>query len=108
MSNSDNGWDTYSKLVLQQLETLTGGIEGLRTELKDVKEQLTELKAKEDRVQDLKAWKEKIDEVASPTQMQVKFEEIEELKEFKTKAVTMFMVVQAIMAFAMAVALEIF
>ena len=34
--------------------------------------------------------------------------EIEELKEFKTKAVTMFMVVQAIMGVAVALALEIF
>ena len=67
MSNNGNGWETYSKLVLQQLETLTGGIDGLRAELQHVKEQLSELKAKEDRVQDLKAWKEKIDEVASPT-----------------------------------------
>ena len=61
-----SGWETYSKLVLQQLETMASGIEGLRTELQDVKNQLTELKAKEDRVQDIKAWKEKIDEVASP------------------------------------------
>lgn len=105
---NQNGWETYSKLVLQQLENMASGIEGLRTELQDVKSQLTELKAKEDRVQDLKAWKEKIDEVASPTQLQIKFDEIEELKTFKTKAVTMFMVVQAIMGIAMAWALEIF
>lgn len=103
-----NGWETYSKLVLQQLETMSSGIEGLRTELQDVKNQLTELKAKEDRVQDLKVWKEKIDEVASPTQMQIKFEEVEELKTFKTRAITMFMVVQAVMGIAIAVALEIF
>ncbi len=103
-----NGWETYSKLVLQQLETLSGGIEGLRSELQDMKEQLTELKAREDRVQDIKTWKEKIDEVASPSQLQIKFEEVEELKIFKTKAVTMFMVVQAIMGVAMAIALEIF
>ncbi len=103
-----NGWETYSKLVLQQLETMASGIEGLRAELQDVKNQLTELKAKEDRVQDIKAWKEKSDEVASPTQLQIKFDEVEELKEFKTKAVTMFMVVQAIMGIAVAVALEIF
>tara|TARA_R110000787_G_scaffold251236_1_gene356736 strand:- start:1038 stop:1364 length:327 start_codon:yes stop_codon:yes gene_type:complete len=108
MSNIDNGWDNYSKLVLKQLETLAGGIEALRGELQHVKEQLTELKAREDRVQDLKAWKEKIDEVASPSQLQIKFEEVEELKEFKTKAITMFMVVQAVMAIAMAWALEIF
>ena len=106
--DQNNGWETYSKLVLQQLETMASGIEGLRAELQDVKNQLTELKAKEDRVQDIKAWKEKIDEVASPTQLQIKFDEIEELKEFKTKAVTMFMVVQAIMGIAVALALEIF
>jgi hypothetical protein len=97
-----NGWETYSKLVLQQLETMASGIKGLRIELQDVKNQLTELKAKEDRVQDLKAWKEKIDEVASPTQMQIKFEEVEELKTFKTKAVTIFMVVQGIVGFILA------
>jgi DNA repair exonuclease SbcCD ATPase subunit len=106
--NDGSGWETYSKLVLQQLETMASGIENLRAELQDVKGQLTELKAREDRVQDLKAWKEKIDEVASPTQMQVKFEEVEELKEFKTKAITMFMVVQGIVGIALALALEIF
>ena len=40
--------------------------------------------------------------------MQIKFEEIEELKEFKTKAVTMFMGVQTLMGIAMAWALDIF
>ena len=85
-----NGWETYSKLVLQQLETMSSGIEALRTELQDVKSQLTELKAKEDRVQDLKSWKEKMDDVASPPQIKTALQEIEELKEFKTKSVTMF------------------
>lgn len=108
MSNNGNGWETYSKLVLQQLETMASGIDALRSELQDVKGQLTELKAKEDRVQDLKAWKEKIDDVASPSQMLIKFDEVEELKEFKTKAVTMFMVVQTLMGVAMAWAMDIF
>ena len=108
MSNNGNGWDTYSKLVLQQLETMSNGIEALRGELQDMKSQLTELKAKEDRVQDLKAWKEKMDDVASPPQLREAVKDIEELKEFKTKAVTMFMVVQSIMGFAMAWALDIF
>jgi Tfp pilus assembly protein PilO len=97
-----NGWETYSKLVLQQLETLSSGIEALRTELQDVKGQLTELKAKEDRIQDLKTWKEKMDDVASPPQLRETIKEVEELKTFKTKAVTIFMVVQALMAMAMA------
>jgi uncharacterized protein YoxC len=99
---ADNGWDTYSKLVLQQLETLAKGIDGLRDELAHVKNQLTELKAKEDRVQDLKDWKEKIDEVASPTQLKDAIKEIEELKQFKTKSVTIFAVVQFLMAAAVA------
>ena len=97
-----NGWETYSKLVLQQLETMSSGIEALRTELQDVKSQLTELKAKEDRVQDLKSWKEKMDDVASPPQIKTAIQDIEELKQFKTKSVTMFMVIQALMASALA------
>jgi Tfp pilus assembly protein PilO len=101
MSNNGNGWETYSKLVLQQLETMAGGIEGLRSELQDVKNQLTELKAKEDRVQDLKAWKEKMDDIASPPQLKNALQEIEDLKTFKTKAVTIFAVIQFTMAAAL-------
>ena len=101
MSNT-NGWDTYSKLVLQQLETLSGGIEALRQELQQVQSQLTELKAKEDRVQDLKAWKDKMDDIASPPQIKNALQEIEELKLFKTKAVTIFAVIQFGMATALA------
>jgi uncharacterized protein YoxC len=102
MSDGES-WDQYSRLVLQQLETLSNGIEGLRSELQDVKNQLTELKAKEDRVQDLKEWKDKIDEVASPSQLQNALQEIEDLKTFKTKAVTIFAGVQFIMACLLAI-----
>ncbi len=102
MSN-DQGWETYSKLVIQQLETLNKGIESMRQELQDVKEQITKIKAKEDRLEELKAWKDKIDEVVSPSQMKYAMRELENLKTFKTKAVTIFMVVQ----FAMAVAVLI-
>ena len=95
---NDAGWETYSKLVLQQLETLTNGIESLRKELQDVKEQLTKIKAKEDRLEEIKSWKEKIDEVASPSQIKYAMREIENLKTFKTKAVTVFAVIQFGMA----------
>jgi uncharacterized coiled-coil DUF342 family protein len=98
------GWETYSKLVLQQLETLSNGVEALRGELQDMKGQLTELKAKEDRIRDIKAWKEKIDEVASPSQLQTKFDEVEELKTFKTKAITIFMIAQGLTGFILAYA----
>ena len=101
--SQEPSWDKYSRLVLQQLETLSSGIEGLRVELQDVKNQLTELKAKEDRVQDLKDWKEKIDEVASPSQLQNALQEIQDLKTFKTKAVTIFTGVQFLMASILAI-----
>jgi len=104
----NNGWETYSKLVLKQLETLAGGIEALRNELQLVQNQLTELKAKEDKVQDLKVWKEKMDEVSSPTQLRELFDEVNDLKEFRTKSVTIFMVVQSAMGFAIAWALDFF
>tara|TARA_R110002012_G_C11611526_1_gene608204 strand:+ start:47 stop:376 length:330 start_codon:yes stop_codon:yes gene_type:complete len=94
MPGADNGW---TNLVLQQLEALTGGIEGLRSELQDMKTQLIELKAKEDRVQDLKSWKEKIDDVASPTQLRSALQDVEDLKTFKTKAITIFTGVQVAM-----------
>jgi Tfp pilus assembly protein PilO len=105
---SDSGWETYSKLVLQQLETMSSGIEALRAELQDMKGQLTELKAKEDRVQDLKAWKEKMDDVASPPQIREALQEIENLKTFRTRAATIFMVVQAGMGIAIAWIMEMF
>ena len=72
----------------------------MRKELQDVKEQITKIKAKEDRLEELKTWKDKIDEVVSPSQMKYAMRELEELRTFKTKSVTIFMVVQ----FAMAVA----
>ena len=43
MSNENNGWDNYSRLVLQQLEGLVKSIDQLRDEFQAVKEQLTEL-----------------------------------------------------------------
>ena len=91
---NDQGWETYSKLVLQQLETLNAGIENMRKELQDVKQQITKIKAKEDRLEEIKVWKDKIDEVASPSQMKYALRELENLKTFKTKAVTIFAVVQ--------------
>ncbi len=96
--SEENGWGEYSRLVLKELETLAKGIEGLRTELQDVKQDLAAMRSREDKVDELRAWKEKIDEVASPTQMQTMVKEVEDLKLFKTKAVTIFAVVQFLMA----------
>tara|TARA_R110002020_G_scaffold256762_1_gene470425 strand:+ start:328 stop:657 length:330 start_codon:yes stop_codon:yes gene_type:complete len=98
----NSGWESYSRLVLQQLESLSKGIDALRDELQDVKQQLAELKVKEDRVQELKTWKDKMDEVISPTQLKTALVELDDLKLYKTKAITVFAVVQFMMATALA------
>ena len=97
MANDDN-WSEYSRLVLKELEALANGIEGLRSELQEVKEELAAMRAREDKVDDLKIWKEKIDEVASPTRFSALIKEVEDLKMFKTKAITIFVVIQFLMA----------
>ena len=94
----ENGWGEYSRLVLKELETLAKGIDDLRKELQDVKQELAKMQVREDKVEEIKNWKEKIDEVASPTQLKELMKEVDELKLFKTKAITVFAVVQFAMA----------
>jgi len=92
--DNDNGWGEYSRLVLKELETLASGIKELNESINDMKREMTEMRAKEDKVQELVKWKQRIDEVASPSQLKDLQLQVEDLKLFKTKAVTIFAVVQ--------------
>ena len=98
MTDSENGWGEYSRLVLKELETLASGIEKLNDNINEMKREIAEIRAREDKVHDLVKWKERVDEVASPTQLKELQNQVEDLKLFKTKAVTVFAVVQFIMA----------
>ena len=97
--NGDNNssWEAYSKMVLKQLENLDQSMNGLRQEIQELKAELAEMRGKQSNVQDLKDWKNKIDEVCSPTQLKELREEVEDLKLFKAKAITVFAVVQFVM-----------
>ena len=97
-SDNQNGWNEYSRLVLKELETLSDGIDSLKSELQNVKQEIAKMQVREDKVDELKLWKEKIDEVASPTQLKEVISTVEELKTFRTKAITIFAVVQFSMA----------
>jgi len=99
----DSGWSEYSKLVLKELATLASSIQSLNNEIQELKQEIARMREREDRVEELRAWKDKVDEVASPSQLQTALKEIESLKEFETKSVTVFMVVQFLMATAVAV-----
>ena len=98
MTDSENGWGEYSRLVLKELETLAAGIKELNDSMNNIKGEIAELRAKEDKVQELVKWKERVDEVTSPTQLKELQVEVDDLKLFKTKAVTIFAVVQFAMA----------
>jgi len=100
--SADNGWSEYSKLVLKELSSLATNIESLNNEIQELKQEIARMREREDRVEELRNWKDKIDEVASPTQLQNAIKEIELLKEFKTKSITIFMVVQFLMGTALA------
>ena len=101
--NDNNGWGEYSRLVLKELETLAKGIDQLKDQIIDLKGEIAELKAKEDKVKELAAWKERIDDIASPTQLKEMQAKVNDLELFKTKAITMFVVVQFMMGALMAV-----
>ena len=97
-NGNENGWAEYSRLVLKELETLALGIKELNESMNDMKREITDIRAREDKVQELVKWKDRVDEVASPTQLKELKEEVEDLKLFKTKAVTIFAVIQFAMA----------
>mgnify|MGYP003112323379 CR=1 FL=1 len=96
--SDENGWSEYSRLVLKELETLANNIQSLNSEIQELKQEIARMREREDRVDELRVWKEKIDEVASPTQLQAMVAEVNDLKQFKTKAITIFAVVQFGMA----------
>jgi len=96
--NYQNGWNEYSKLVLKELEVLAAGIASLKHEMQDLKQEMTELRLREDKVRELREWKDKIDDIVSPTQLRENIRSIDDLKQFKTKAITVFAVVQFLMA----------
>ena len=99
MSNSSNtGWMEYSKLVLKELNSLGSDIKKLQEQIHDLKSELIVIKGERTKVQEVVDWKARIDEIASPSQLATLKKEVEHLKLFKTKAITVFAVVQFAMA----------
>jgi len=91
------GWEVYSKMVLQQLENLNTGMAELRNEIQEVKTQITEVRMQQNSVNELKQWKERIDDIVSPTQLSEMKNQVQDLKDFKTKALAGFTVIQFLM-----------
>lgn len=102
INESQNGWNEYSKLVIAELERLNEGIISLNTEIQGLKREIAEMKVKEDFAKELWRWKKEIDEVASPSQLKETVRDVSELKTFKTQAITIWLVVQALFGIAIA------
>ena len=106
--SDENGWSEYSRLVLKELETLGGSIRDLKQEIQELKTEMAELRSNETRVNELIQWKSRVDEVASPTQLKEMQKQVADLGSFKTKAVTVFVVMQFIMGVALALVGKLF
>ena len=94
----NNGWEQYSLMVLKELETLSKNIQDLRTEMQGLKSEIAEIRGQQANIAELRDWKNRMDEVCSATQLKDMKKEVEDLRLFKTKAITVFVVVQFIMS----------
>ena len=99
-SDSQNGWNEYSRLVLKELESLSDSIDGVKVDLQEVKQEIAKIQVREDKVEELRLWRERLDDIVSPSQLREIILIVEQLKTFRTKAITIFAVVQFGMAAA--------
>jgi hypothetical protein len=94
---NQNGWNEYSKLVLRELERLNESYETIREEIGALRSDVNK-----NETETLKKWKNNVDEVFSPTQMKELHKDVSELKSFKTSSMTIFWVIQFLMALMVA------
>jgi len=95
-NSNQNGWNEYSRLVLAELEKLNKRVDGLTTEVNEIKQEISKQEQVKYDLHDLKNWKHNVDEVSSPTQLKELQKEVESLKTFKTMSTTVWVVVQII------------
>jgi predicted RNase H-like nuclease (RuvC/YqgF family) len=104
-SPGPEAWSQYIKVLLSEIKEINVNVKNLEERIADLKNDMitmsAQYSAKDDKVHELEEWKKKIDEVASPTQLGALSKEVDELKTFKAKAITVFAVVQFGMAAAL-------
>ena len=96
-SHASNGLNEWRKHVLKELERLNENYEALIKEITHTKAEVLEIKLVEKSVKDIEDWKKHVDDVVSPTQLKDLKLDIENLKIFKIKAVTVIAILQLIM-----------
>lgn len=109
--------DVNWELILHRLDEMSKNQESLNRHMESLEEKLTSVNGAVEAMQgikswkgnmeeavsigelkDIKVWKQRVDDVLSPSQLKTIVEEVEGLKTFKTQAMMIWVVVQAIMA----------
>lgn len=93
---TENSWGEWSKHVLRELERLNEGQDAIKQELHEIRGGMTKLAILEEQVKDVRNWQQGRQEIVSTTQLAEIKKEVEDLKVFKTRSVTIFGIVQAI------------
>ena len=96
MSETQNGWNEYSRLVLAELEKLNKRVDDLTHDAARIRQEIAKSEQIKEEITTLKTWKHNIDEVSSPTQLKELQQEVDKLKTFKTMSTTVWVVVQII------------
>lgn len=100
--SGEHEWSVWSKHVLKELERLNAGQDQIKHDIQDLKNSLQRVAVLENQLRDIKQWKDNVTEVYSPTQLFEHKREVEQLKTFKTKFITVWAVVQFVISIALA------
>lgn len=98
--NAENSWHVYSKLVLNELERLNENHDKIDKRLNEINLKLNDVKTIEKNVQANANWIEKVNEVWSPSQMQLAKDEIYKQKGKWISVVAIITFIQIILGIA--------
>lgn len=101
--NKNDSWGEYGTHILKELVRLNSGIDEVRKEQSEMKQDLVQIRHQQKTLESLTEWREKVIEVMSVTQMKEVKDEVYKLKDFKTQAITIWATVQIIFAIVLTV-----
>ena len=103
MSEEQNGWNEWSKHVLNELHRLNVGQESIREDIHNIRIGMSKVTVMETQLEEIKVWKDNVSEVTTPTQLKELIVKVDDLQTFKAKAITFFVLVQLAVTIGLAV-----
>ncbi len=94
MSDEQNGWNEWSKHVLNELKRLNDGQDTIRQEIYIIRGGMTKVSVIENQIGEIRDWKRDVSNVCSPHQLEELVKKVDELQAFKIRAITLFAIVQ--------------